>query len=566
MSETESNPQPGIKLVARVESNPSNRIWVAYVSLCNDYVHVTATAPASSFQTPGSWGSSQGVQLALNGDFFFAGPSIYGDAVGNGMRWPVSKTGASTPSKWYYQRHGWIAFGDDWVEFSHTERTKLKDKDRFGIQYGFKPTEVTTEIPNGTQSLVSGFPELVIEGQTYTCPSPTDSSCFPDRTDMRTRHPRSAMGLTEDRKTFILVAVDGRSSASVGMYGAELAALMADLGAYEAFNIDGGGSTAMWVDGQGYVNNPSDGSARSVGNHWGIFAGMAGGKARDPGACFVPGGCYPVALPEAENETFKDLPSSADAFDEAQLLLDAGITNGCQSSPRMFCPKCPITRGQAVTFLVRAAGISTANPPATPTFGDVPTTHVFYPAIEAAAAAGITTGCGDGDFCPKKKVTRGQFAAMTRRTTGWPSESPGMATYGDVPTDHLFYGDIEALNSHCVTTDCGSGNYCPDQSVNRAQSAIFIARAFNLDGINDACSNVGGGGSSGAGASGGTGGNGGVSGGQGGGGAPDAAGGASNSGQSTRTELNDGGCGCHAVGSEEPNVFERIASALVGRR
>jgi exopolysaccharide biosynthesis protein len=47
------------------------------------------------------------------------------------------------------------------------------------------------------------------------------------------------------------VVVDGRSTASVGMSCAELATLLKGLGAYNAANLDGGGSSAMYVAGQG---------------------------------------------------------------------------------------------------------------------------------------------------------------------------------------------------------------------------------------------------------------------------------------------------------------------------
>ena len=68
---------------------------------------------------------------------------------------------------------------------------------------------------------------------------------------MRDRHPRTAMGLSRDKQTFLLVVVDGRSGRSSGMYGTELAALMDKLGAWTALNLDGGGSSQMWVDGDG---------------------------------------------------------------------------------------------------------------------------------------------------------------------------------------------------------------------------------------------------------------------------------------------------------------------------
>ena len=56
--------------------------------------------------------------------------------------------------------------------------------------------------------------------------------------------------------------------------------------------------------------------------------------------------------------------------------------------------------------------------PATPTFGDVPTTHLYFRAIEALAGSGITSGCGSGNFCPSQNVTRGEMAAFLARALG----------------------------------------------------------------------------------------------------------------------------------------------------
>jgi len=50
--------------------------------------------------------------------------------------------------------------------------------------------------------------------------------------------------------------------------------------------------------------------------------------------------------------------------------------------------------------------------PQTATFGDVPVDHQFFRFVEALAAAGITGGCGGGNFCPNNPVTRGQMAAF----------------------------------------------------------------------------------------------------------------------------------------------------------
>ena len=60
--------------------------------------------------------------------------------------------------------------------------------------------------------------------------------------------------------------------------------------------------------------------------------------------------------------------------------------------------------------------------PATATFGDVPTTHLYFRAIEALHTSGITGGCGEGLFCPSGYVTRGEMAALLARALGlgWP--------------------------------------------------------------------------------------------------------------------------------------------------
>lgn len=281
---TESTPHAGIRLVEGRTSNPNTNFYAAYVSLCTDYVHVDASAYGSA-RSSASWGSSVGAELAVNGDFYTGTPRlhVYGDAVAGGSRWALNRTGLHSDyaGDWYYHRYGWIAFGPDWVEHNNTERVKQQ-----GLSSsGYRPTEVAPDPPPGTIALVSGFPQLVIDGAPVTCSSPTATSCFPDRGDMRERHPRTAMGLSRDRKTFMLVVVDGRSTSSVGMYGAELAKLMADLGAHTAFNLDGGGSSQMWVAGEGTINRPSDGTPRAVVNHWGVFAASNNGLPRQPGSC-----------------------------------------------------------------------------------------------------------------------------------------------------------------------------------------------------------------------------------------------------------------------------------------
>jgi exopolysaccharide biosynthesis protein len=74
------------------------------------------------------------------------------------------------------------------------------------------------------------------------------------------RHPRTALGIKPDGSV-LLLTVDGRQQNSSGMSLFELTKVMKWLGCTSAINLDGGGSTTLWVQGygdNGVVNHPSD--------------------------------------------------------------------------------------------------------------------------------------------------------------------------------------------------------------------------------------------------------------------------------------------------------------------
>jgi hypothetical protein len=57
-------------------------------------------------------------------------------------------------------------------------------------------------------------------------------------------------------------------------------------------------------------------------------------------------------------------------------------------------------------------------PPATPTFGDVPSTDPAWQYVEALVASGITAGCGNGNYCPDAPLTRRQMAVFLAKALG----------------------------------------------------------------------------------------------------------------------------------------------------
>jgi hypothetical protein len=125
----------------------------------------------------------------------------------------------------------------------------------------------------------------------------------------RVRHPRTAVAVTKGG-LLLFVTLDGRQASSAGMTLRELAELLIELGAEEALNLDGGGSTTMVVR-DTVRNSPSDGPERGVSDAILIYS--VGGtrelerlknRARE----------YPVlqrALSEAERGVSATSPSSA---------------------------------------------------------------------------------------------------------------------------------------------------------------------------------------------------------------------------------------------------------------
>ncbi len=112
--------------------------------------------------------------------------------------------------------------------------------------------------------LVGGWPRILRDGRNIAANSATEEGTI--ASNAMGRHPRTAVGFSRDSATLFLVTVDGRSQRSVGMTTVELADLMLDLGAWQALNFDGGGSTTMVVQ-DSVVNSPTDPTGeRAVGN------------------------------------------------------------------------------------------------------------------------------------------------------------------------------------------------------------------------------------------------------------------------------------------------------------
>lgn len=156
-------------------------------------------------------------------------------------------------------------------------------------------------------------------------------------------------------------------------------------------------------------------------------------------------------------------------------LAQEGVTAGCNASRTLFCPGAPVTRGQMAAFIHRALG-DVLEPKGEVTFTD-DDGSIFEADIEWLASVGVTDGCGDGTYCPDDKVTRAQMAAFLHRALGDILVGEGTIDFAD-DDGSIFEEDIEWLASVGVTTGCGEADFCPQDHVTRAQMAAFLHRAL----------------------------------------------------------------------------------------
>lgn len=157
-----------------------------------------------------------------------------------------------------------------------------------------------------------------------------------------------------------------------------------------------------------------------------------------------------------------------------EAIAGAGITLGCNAPYQTaYCPGDDVTRAQMATFLVRGLSL-----PATTTdyFGD-DTGNTHEANINAVALAGISLGCGGGNYCPNDPVSRDQMASFLARALDLADSSMNWFTDDEGNTHEA---NINKVADAGISLGCGTDLYCPDDPVTRAQMGSFLARALGL--------------------------------------------------------------------------------------
>ncbi len=217
--------QPGIRYLRRTTTAPCT-LHVLELDLREPGIELVSSSYEERWQTVAQFGRDHNLAASINGGFWQSMASPGGLQVHEGERWRNSKDNVD---------YGWFGYYED---------------GRARIGY---PEDVIEDVPGGMQHAVSGRPLLIRDGEVDT-PSidPIETANY--------RQPRSAAGVSRNGRKVWLVVTDGRQEHSTGMTLYEMARTLHELGAWRGINLDGGGSSTIWVDRLGGVINTPSGS------------------------------------------------------------------------------------------------------------------------------------------------------------------------------------------------------------------------------------------------------------------------------------------------------------------
>lgn len=133
----------------------------------------------------------------------------------------------------------------------------------------------------------------------------------------------------------------------------------------------------------------------------------------------------------------------------------------------------------SVLFVLVLGLVAPVNGQAAGGFKDVSTSYTFHDEVLYLSGKGVISGFADGTFKPNLTVTRAQAAMMLGRALNLNGE-PRNTKFKDVPAKVTGSGYIAAAVEKGIISGYADGTYRPYDSVTRAQMAIFLNRAFTL--------------------------------------------------------------------------------------
>lgn len=177
---------------------------------------------------------------------------------------------------------------------------------------------------------------------------------------------------------------------------------------------------------------------------------------------------------EAANQTFSDVPTDLEAFDEINYFVEKNYIQGFEDGT--FRPDDNLTREQAAVIFTRILELDLAdNEEVTKHFDDVKANSANAAHIAAVNKVGIMSG-SNGKFRPYDKLTREQMATIMVRGLSLQATDQEVDIYlGNVDPSHR--GNVQIIANHGITNQLADFN--PSANVTRAQFILMVSRALD---------------------------------------------------------------------------------------
>lgn len=203
---------------------PDSRVHVLRLDLREPGLRLEVSGPEERGlpinQRPGS---SHAV-ASFNASFFDRSFAPRGVTVSQGQPWAKVLDAQSSP----------------WLACDLAQRCRMRFAD-------------TAATPADAVEAVAGTPWLVRGGQVRSAADDAACAALCART-----HPRTAVGLAGQGRWLLVVLAEGRRPPVAGVTLVQLSQLMRELGADDAINLDGGGSSTLWLQGRAVMARPAN--------------------------------------------------------------------------------------------------------------------------------------------------------------------------------------------------------------------------------------------------------------------------------------------------------------------
>jgi exopolysaccharide biosynthesis protein len=239
-----------------IRHDPNMSIYLVTIDLTSPKVslHVCRAGPqpksghwVTTLLPPSEIAARDGYDIAINGDFFDADKTV--DAEGKKSGYVKGKLAAPEGPA--------MTDGKLWVTNSTTRPALEIDRHDHII---ITTVKSHAHLPSSIKQAVGGNPIILVNGKKTELAGRFATA----------RHPRTAVGVSQDGTKLILLVVDGRQpDLSIGMTLSEVADEMLKAGCNTAINLDGGGSSVLVMRDPAtgklrVMNSPSDTRERAV--------------------------------------------------------------------------------------------------------------------------------------------------------------------------------------------------------------------------------------------------------------------------------------------------------------